>query len=134
MSGELAVFNILSTNTTFNSNVGGATSYRIFYDEADQTTVLPFTIVSADSIQPNDTKDGVSTLDFDLINVTHFADTKKKANKMAVDSRGALDRITGTYNAINVESIQFQTQRSGSEYLVDKKVYTVEQLYQVMTK
>jgi hypothetical protein len=44
-----------------------------------------------------------------LINVTHFADTKKKANKMAVDCRGQqLDRITGTYNAINVESIQFQ--------------------------
>lgn len=135
MSGELAVQNILSTNATYNAHVGGSSAAaKIFYDEADQTNALPFAIVFADSVDPNDTKDGVSTLDFDSIYVTHFAATKKKCNQMAVDGRTALDRVSGTYNGVNVESIRFVTQRSGSEFLVDKKVCTVEQLYQVMTK
>lgn len=136
MNGELAVKYLLDNNGAYNAHVGGSSAVaRIFYDEAEQTQQLPFCIVSGNDIQPNDTKDGVSTLDFDTVYVTHFAGTKKKVAQMAQDGRTALDRQSGSnLNGINVESIRFITQRSGSEYLLDKKVFTIEQLYQVMTK
>lgn len=135
MNGQLAVHKLLSANSGYYANVGGSeTLARVFYDEADQTQAIPFAIVTGEGTTPNDTKDGVSTLDFDLVYVTHFAETQKKAAAMASTGRTALDRISGTYNGVIVESIQFKTQRSGSERLVDKKVHTIEQLYQVMTK
>lgn len=132
MSGELAVQSILTADATFKGLAGSGV--RVFYDEVDQTTALPFSIVSCDNIKPNDTQTGVSTLDFDSIYVTHFHSTKKALNALAVAARNALDRVSGTYNGVIVESIQFVTQKSGSEYLVDKKTFTIEQQYQVMTK
>lgn len=135
MNAELAVVDILQDDSNYSAIVGD----RVFYDEADQGEVLPFSIVRAEDIQPSDDKDGPSTMDHDFIYVTHFAgDTETAAAKetvanMASKARTALDRTSGTYNGIVVQSIQFLTQRSGTELLVDKKTLTIEQQYKIIT-
>lgn len=133
MNGDVAFQALLAADTTYQTHVGSATP-KIFYDEADQNTQLPFAIVSLDSVEASDTDTGVSTLDFDHVTITHFAETKLKVAEMAFDCRNAVDRKAGKYNDIIIESVQFETQRSGSEYLVDKRVFTIEQSFQVMTQ
>jgi len=132
MNAHLAVQGILAADSGYISAAGSGA--RVFYDEVDQKTQLPFSIVMLDDSNPNDTKDGVSTLDFDMVYVTHFGETMKTTAALASAARTALDRKSGTYNTVVVESIQYQSQRTGSEQLVDKKTHTIEQLYQVMTK
>ena len=125
MNGHLAAQSILATAFTTN----------VFYDEADQTNVLPFSIVKLDSVNPHDDKDGVSHFDDDFVYVTHFGATAKKAAEMALSARTALDRkIAGTYNGIVTESVQFLTQRSDSEFIDNHTVKTIEQLYKLITK
>lgn len=135
MNAELAVVDILQNDSDYSAIV----SDRVFYDEADQGEVLPFSIVRAEDTQPSDDKDGVSTMDHDFIYVTHFAGesetaaAKETVADMASKARTALDRTSGTYNGILVQSIQFLTQRSGTELLVDKKTLTIEQQYKIIT-
>lgn len=128
MNGTLAMRGILVADSTYNTMVAG----RIYYAEADQASPLPFSIITGDSVDGKDTKDGASTLDFDMIWLTHFASTYKEVSDMAAAARLALERKSGTYNTKQVVSIQFRDERDGSEFLVNKKTLTKEQLYQVM--
>lgn len=131
MNADLAVRNILATNSTYNAHVSG----RIYYNQADQAQLVPIAIIKEDSLDLNDTQSGVSTLNFNWVYVTHMAETKKKVCQMALDGRTALDRNSAGYqNDVIVESVQYQTQRSTSALLVDKKIFVVEQLYKVIVR
>jgi hypothetical protein len=130
MNGEIGLQNILVLNGTYNAHVSG----RVYYNAVDQSATLPLAVVQEDSIDTNQTQDGVSTLNFNYVFVTHMASTKKKASQMAIDARTAVERNSGSYNSVIVESARFQTQRSGTEQLVDRKVFTVEQLYMLMIR
>lgn len=134
MNAQFAMMNILQNDAGYSSIVGSGTSAKIFYDEAIQTQPTPFAIIQNDSIEPRDTKSGVSTLDDDFVYITHFASTKTQAAAMALAARTALDRATGTFDNIVVKGFQFKTQRSDTERLIDKKVFTEEQLYKIMTQ
>lgn len=134
MNAEQGVMNILSTDAGYGALVGSGSSAKIYYDEAMETTTLPFAIIQADDIQPNDTKSGVSNIDDDFIYVTHFAQKKETVLAMALAARTALDRNIGTENGIVIIGLQFRSQRSDTERLIDKKVFTIEQLYKVMTQ
>lgn len=130
MGGELVAQSLLVADAAFS-----AITNKVYYDEADQTTPTPFSIVRLDSIEPTDNKDGVSTMDFDFISVLHFASGATERKNMAVAARNELDRKTGgTYNGIVVDSIQFLTQRSGSEFIDNHKILVMEQQYKVITK
>src|ERR1041385_5025086 len=132
MDGELAIHKILTDDSAFATVVGGTgTSARVYYDEAQQTSTLPFSIVSLDGIDPHDNKSGVSRLDFDWVYVIHFAADKPTVNDMARKARAAADRKAGTYYNAIVQSVEFITQKSNSEYLVDKPCFTIEQLYKL---
>ena len=64
-----AIYNILSTTTNISDLVGT----RIFPNVAPQTTTFPFIIYDVNGVQPNDTKDGASTLDTnDELKLQHF--------------------------------------------------------------
>lgn len=134
MNGQLAIMNILQNDGPYSAIVGSGTSAKIYYDEAMETQTLPFAIIQTDSIEPNDTKSGASTLDQDMVYVTHFAATKKQVTAMSVAARTALERKNGTFGGVITIGLQFRTQRSDTERLIDKKVFTEEQLYQVMTQ
>ncbi len=134
MNGQIAIMNILQNDASFGVIVGTGTAAKIYYDEAMETQTLPFSIIKTDGLTPNDNKDGGSTLDQDLVYVTHFAATKKTVTSMSIAARAALDRAIGTKNGIVVIGLQFKDIRSDTERLIDKKVFTEEQLYQVMTQ
>lgn len=134
MNGQLAIMDILKNDNAFTSIVGAGASAKIYYDEAMETQTLPFTIIKTDSINPNDTKDGASTLDQDMVYVTHFAATKNIVQQMSTRARTALERKNGVFGGITTIGLQFKTQRSDTERLIDKKVFTEEQYYQIMTQ
>lgn len=134
MNAEIGIMEILKNDSSVTALVDSGSSSRIYYDEAMEGQQLPFIILQVDEIQPNDTKSGISTLDEDFVYVTTFAGTKKDAKILATAARAALDRTTGTKNGIQIIGLQFRTQRSDTDRLVDKKVFTIEQLYKVMTQ
>jgi hypothetical protein len=136
MNAELAVYHILANDVTFNAHVGGsASASKIYYDIAPQTAVLPYTVLRESSVDPNDTKSGGSDFDFDNIEVRHFAATRLEVANMARDARLALDRVAeGTYNTIQVVSIQYITQFSDVEEMEDSVQHIKEQLYKVIAR
>jgi len=131
MDGELATHAILSADTAVGAIVGAGTSASIFYDEAKQTTPMPLIIVSLFGIDPSDNKDGASDLDFDWVYVYCYAESKKQCNDLARAARNALDRKSGTYLSVVVQSIEFITQNSGSEFIGNEPRWFIEQQYKL---
>lgn len=129
MNGELGVQGILKADSSY-----GTIVTDVFYDEIMQTVQVPLGIVTLQNISPTDFKDGPSDFDLDVVAVYHMAGTKKESANLALLARTALERKEGTYNGIKVVSIKFLDQSSFTEQLTNKKVYTTEQRYQVITK
>jgi hypothetical protein len=133
MNGQLAIMGILKSDPNYTGFVGSGTNAKIFYDEAMETTPLPFSIIKTNNVKPIDTKDGPATVDDDYVYLTHFAATKKQVIQMSICARVALDRVTGRLGNIQVLGNQYLDEISDTERLLDKKVFTQEQLYKVMT-
>lgn len=130
MGGQLVAQYLLVNDGTFS-----AITNQVFYDEASQTTPTPFGIVRLDSVEPYDDKDGKSHFDFDFVTVLHFSSGATELNNMSIAARNAMDRkAAGTYNGITIDSIQFITQRSGSEFIDNHKILVIEQQYKVITR
>ena len=103
MNAGKAVYGILSTNTDVTDIVGT----KIFPEVAEQESDLPLIVYQLQSVAPEDTHDGPSKLDEVRFEFLCYADTYNGAADLADKVRGALDRVSGTYNAVNVESVQF---------------------------
>ena len=101
-----AIYNILSTNSDVSTLVGT----RIFPNVAPQTTTFPFIIYDVTGVQPNDTKDGASTLDTNDVMISCYSETYSQASDLAQKIRVAMDRINeGTYGGEQIQSSQFQS-------------------------
>ena len=101
-----AIYNILSTNSDVSTLVGT----RIFPNVAPQTTTFPFIIYDVTGVQPNDTKDGASTLDTNDVMISCYSETYSEASNLAKKIRIAMDRITeAEYATIKIQSSQFQS-------------------------
>jgi len=98
-----AIYGILSGTTAVTDIVGT----KIFPEIAEQETAVPFVVYQVQSVQPEDTHDGPSKLDEVRVEVLCYDDAYNGAADLAVAVRGALDRVKGTYNGVNVESVQF---------------------------
>ena len=103
-----AIYNILSTTTNISDLVGT----RIFPNVAPQTTTFPFIIYDVTGVQPNDTKDGASTLDTNDVMISCYSETYSQASDLAQKIRVAMDRITmrehmevNKYNQVNFKVI-----------------------------
>jgi len=103
MNAGKAVYGILSTNAEVTAIVGT----KIFPEVAEQETALPLIVYQLQSVAPEDTHDGPSKLDEVRFEFLCYADTYNGAADLGDKVRGALDRVSGTYNAVNVESVQF---------------------------
>lgn len=131
MNGEKAIVHTLQNNAGFYALVGGSAASRVYYDEAKQGAGFPRSIVTAESVQPNDTKQD-SNFDQDLIQVFHQAETKAESLALASAARTALEAVAaGTVNGVSVSEIRFVDQDSFTEKIVNDKIYTIEQLYRV---
>jgi hypothetical protein len=103
MNAGKAVYGILSTNAEVTAIVGT----KIFPEVAEQEAALPLIVYQLQSVAPEDTHDGPSKLDEVRFEFLCYADTYNGAADLGDKVRGALDRVSGTYNAVNVESVQF---------------------------
>jgi Protein of unknown function (DUF3168) len=135
MNGELAVYSILSNDASYNALVGGSEALaRVYYEEAPQGANYPMCVISTQGVTPNHTKDGDSDFDFQYVQVLHLADTKNLAKQMAVLGRDALVISSASYGGVNIESIVFDDGDSFSERIVDRRLFTEEQIYKVFIK
>jgi hypothetical protein len=98
-----AIYNILSND----GDVTDITSTRIYPNVAKQGTTFPFIVYQTTGVDPNDTKDGVSTVDGNSFMVLCYADSYSVVSNLSQEVRIALDRAKGTYNSIEVQTIQF---------------------------
>mgnify|MGYP003150102402 FL=1 len=98
-----AIYNILSND----GDVTDITSTRIYPNVAKQGTTFPFIVYQTTGVDPNDTKDGVSTVDGNSFMVLCYADSYSVAANLSQEVRIALDRAKGTYNSVEVQTIQF---------------------------
>ena len=112
MNAGKAVYGILSGTTAVTDIVGT----RIFPEIAEQEAVTPFIVYQLQSVDPEDTHDGPSKLDEVRFEFLCYADSYNAAADLGEKVRGALDRVSGTYNGVNVESVQFNDVDIDIEY------------------
>ena len=103
MNAGKAVYGILSTNT----EVTDIVSTRIYPEIAEQEAPVPFIVYQVQNVAPEDTHDGPSTLDEIRFEFLCYDATYNGAAELGDKVRGALDRVQGTYNTVNVQSVQF---------------------------
>ena len=120
-----ALYSKLSSTTAVTALV----STRIFPESATQDATYPFIVYSVTDTEPTDIKDGVSPLDVVSVALMIYAESYAVAIDIAEKVRTALDRMTGTYDGVNVQSCKFNGQSSGDMHL-DKHIFVVEQEYQ----
>lgn len=124
MSAGKAIFYILSNHV----GTAALVDARIYPDMATQKAAYPFIVYSVTATRPTDTKDGSSVLDEVSVSVMCYASTYTASQDIAEQVRTALDRTTGTYSGVAVDSIRFDDQRS-AEMEIDKHVFITEQAY-----
>jgi len=103
MNAGKAVYGILSANSGVTDIVGT----NIFPEIAEQETAVPFIVYQLQNVAPEDTHDGPSKLDEVQFEFLCYADSYNAAADLGVAVRAALDRVSGTYNGVHVESVQF---------------------------
>ena len=119
-----ALYSKLSTTTAVTTLV----STRIFPESATQDATYPFIVYSVTDTAPTDIKDGVSPLDVVSVALMIYAESYAVAIDIADQVRTALDRMSGTYDGVNVQSCKFSGQSSGDMQL-DKQIFVVEKEY-----
>ncbi len=103
MKTGLAIYNILANNAPVAALVGT----RIFPNVTKVGTTFPFIIYDVESETPTDYKQGVSSLDTDIVTVSAYSTTYTEASDLALKIRTALDRVSGTYGGVEVQSIKY---------------------------
>lgn len=137
MAAEIAVIDILRDDATLGALLGGTgTSARVYPLERPQGSGLPSILVRGQDIEPSDTKDGVSTLDTEFIQVLMYGeDLSQLILTIEAKVRTLLDRIrVGTYNGVTIQSSQFLDRDTFLEQIDNNSIYTVEHIYKVRVK
>jgi len=98
-----AVFNLLLADTDLRAIVDN----RIFPEVAQQDAVLPYVVYNISSNEPSDTKREPSKMDTAQVEVNLYSTSYTECIDMSTHVRAALDRVTGTYSGVNVQSIQY---------------------------
>ena len=120
-----AIYYLLNNSTDLEAVVGT----RIFPEVAAQDSALPFVMYSVISNEPSDTHSGPSLLDIAQVDVVLYNTSYTGCVDMGVYVRAALDRVSGTYNGVNVQSCQYNSEVIDfDEY---KRAYVITQSYDV---
>jgi len=98
-----AIYHLLTNATAITDIVGT----RIYPEVAQQDGDLPYIVYNITNNEPSDTKPEPSKLDTAGVEVNCYATSYSQAIDISVAVRGALDRVKGTYNGVNVQSIQY---------------------------
>ena len=120
-----AIYYLLSNYTDLTDIVGT----RIFPEVAEQDSALPFVIYTVVSNEPSDTHEGPSKLDIAQVDVVMYNTDYSELVDMGVYVRAALDRVTGTYNGVGVQSVQYTSEIIDFEDY--SRAYVLTQSYDV---
>jgi hypothetical protein len=120
-----AIYYLLSNYTDLTDIV----DTRIFPEVAEQDSALPFVIYSVISNEPSDTHEGPSKLDIAQVDVVMYNTDYSELVDMGVAVRAALDRVTGTYNGVGVQSVQYTSEIIDFEDY--SRAYVLTQSYDV---
>ena len=120
-----AIFYLLNNYSNLTDIVGT----RIYPEVAEQDGASPFVVYTIISNSPSDTHSGPSQLDVAQVDVVAYSTSYAECIDIGVHVRAALDRVTGTYNGVNVQSCQYTTE------LIDfddyRRSYVITQSYDV---
>lgn len=116
-----AIYYLLTNDATISELVGT----RVFPELADQEQAAPYVVYNIRSNDPSDVQGGPSALDTASIEVNCYATTYTGAIDLADAVRTCLDRRSGTYSGVNVQSVQYITEVMDFE--------EPHRLYRVMT-
>lgn len=111
------------------SAVGAIAGDKIYPEVALQTDDFPLVIYTIRDQSPSPHKDGTSTLDTAGVEIVSCSKNYSQAMDLAIACRNAVDRVGGTVNGVEVQSIQFRTQ--GVEYDYISGAYMVTQNYDI---
>jgi len=87
----------------------------------DDDINTPYVVYSIISCVPNDDKDGVSGLDTYRIQFNVYHNDDRNLDVLANDIRTALDRQSGTYQSVVIQSIRFDNEFGGKDF--NSKLY-----------
>jgi len=118
MEAGKAIYYLLSNSTA----VGNICDDRIYPEIAQQTADMPFIIYTIQSANPSGTKTGTSTLDEVQFEVMTFSTNYSECMDLGTAARGALDRVGGVINGVQVQSIDFKTQSVDYDYTTDAHI------------
>ena len=100
-----AIYYLLS-NAQSVTDIAGT---RIYPELAEQEAVAPYAVYQIVSVNPDDTNDGPAVIDEVVVDILCVAESYNEAADLATAVRASLDRVRGTYNGVNVESIQYDS-------------------------
>tara|TARA_R110000787_G_scaffold100060_3_gene204892 strand:+ start:3364 stop:3768 length:405 start_codon:yes stop_codon:yes gene_type:complete len=128
---EKAIYNILSGVAVL------ATTQINFGTLPNMKTGGDFIVFYRINTEPYDTKSGRSTLDDASIQCNIYSESAEQVAILAETVRGALDRTSGTFGGVVVQSIQFNNQASLFDFndsYNPKGVYQMNQSYSCRTE
>lgn len=109
--------------------VGAIAGDKVYPEVALQTDDFPLVIYTIRDQSPSPHKDGTSNLDTAGVEIVSCSTNYAQAMDLAIACRDAVDRVGGTVNGVEVQSIQFRTQ--GVEYDYISQAYMVTQNYDI---
>ena len=105
MNSEAAIYHLLSNDSTLTAML--STTTAIWPEIAPQGAANPCIVFSENTSETNETKDGVSKLDVQTIQIDVYANSAAQRNTIAARVRTVLDGVSGTYASIAVDSLIF---------------------------
>ena len=99
-----AIYSILSNDSSVSSTVGTRIFPSRYIDESGKYQ-LPFISYQVISVEPNNTKNGVSTYDYTTAQINIVGNSYNDVITLAQNVRTALDYTSGTYEGIVVDKI-----------------------------
>jgi hypothetical protein len=120
-----AIYKLLKDSTA----VGAICADRIYPELAQQDIDTPFVVYTVTDTTPSGTKNATSKLDTARVELYCVSDDYEQGMNLGIAVRGALDRVSGDINGVQVQSIDFDT--SDIQFDPDQRVYVLEQTYDV---
>ena len=114
---------------TNDANIAALVDDRVYPEVANQQDAKPYVVYNVRSNDPSDTQKGPSELDTAAVEINCYAPTYETAIAISVAVRAAIDRVQGTYNGVNVQSCQYQSEVMGFDE--PQRLYRVMADYQV---
>lgn len=117
-----AIYNILNT-AQIQEGLG------IYPEAAPPEAAYPYVVYSVQNIRPADVKGNTSELDEATLELYTISADYGECMEVSSACRAALDRNSGNFNGVQVQSISFET--AEILYSEPQEAYLVEQMYQV---